>query len=63
MQSFYETNAVFYTFLYFYNLLHCSEMLINMIRKLDFRVQSNCVLELIRRYNTYNTLYDLNEIY
>jgi len=44
MQGFYETNAVFYTFVYFYNLLHCKEMLTNMIRKLDCRVQSNCMV-------------------
>ena len=49
MQGFYETNAVFYTFVYFYNLLHCSKMLTNMIRKLDCRVQSNCVF---RRYGS-----------
>ncbi len=44
MQGFYETNAVFYTFVYFYpsaDGLHCSEMLTNMIRRLDCRVQSN----------------------
>ena len=38
MQGFYETNAVFYTFIYFYNLLHCKEMLTNMIRRLDCRM-------------------------
>lgn len=44
MQIFYETNAVFYTFIYFYpsaDGLHCSEMLTNMIRMLDCTVQSN----------------------
>ena len=44
MQVFYETNAVFYTFIYFYpsaDGLHCSEMLTNMIRRLDCTVQSN----------------------
>ena len=41
MQVFYEKNAVFYTFICFYNLLHCSEMLSNMIRRLDCRLQSN----------------------
>ena len=51
MQGFYETNAVFYTFICFYNLLHCSEMLTNMIRKLDCRVQSNCVLGNVKIYN------------
>ena len=47
MQGFYETNAVFYTFIYSYpsaDGLHCKEMLTNMIRKLDCRVQYNCVL-------------------
>ena len=51
MQGFYETNAVFYTFICFYNLLHCSEMLTNMIRKLDCRVQSNCVLDGVYQKN------------
>ena len=41
MQDLYETKAVFYTFIYLYNLLHCSQMLTNMIRRLDCRVQSN----------------------
>jgi len=41
MQGFYETKAVFYTFIYFYNLLHCSKMLTNMIRKLDCKRQYN----------------------
>ncbi len=44
MQVFYETNAVFYTFIYFYpsaDGLHSKEMLTNMIRRLDCTVQSN----------------------